>query len=58
MLGKTLGHHQITSQLGKGGMGEVLDIGLAKAYAGGQAELNLSTSPTLSKVCADWLEPF
>jgi Tol biopolymer transport system component len=27
---------------------KVLDFGLAKAYAGGQAELNLSTSPTLS----------
>jgi len=23
MIGKTLGHYQITSQLGKGGMGEV-----------------------------------
>jgi serine/threonine protein kinase len=23
MIGKTLGHHEITSQLGKGGMGEV-----------------------------------
>ena len=23
MIGKTLGHYQVTSQLGKGGMGEV-----------------------------------
>ncbi len=31
MIGKTLAHYEITSQLGKGGMGEVLDFGLAKA---------------------------
>ena len=24
MIGKTLGHYQISSQLGKGGMGEVI----------------------------------
>jgi len=30
MIGKTLGHYQITSQIGKGGMGEVFQ---AKAWA-------------------------
>jgi serine/threonine protein kinase len=26
MIGKTLGHYQITSQIGKGGMGEVYQV--------------------------------
>ncbi len=36
MIGKTLGHYQVTSQLGKGGMGEVFvadDLNLNRKVA-------------------------
>ena len=38
MIGKTLGHYQITSQLGKGGMGEVFQASPTLTTGVGQHE--------------------
>ena len=69
MIGRTLGHYQITSQLGKGGRGEVFrakdqKLGreiaikvLPEEFGRDTEETNLSNSPTLLHSRASFQEP-
>jgi serine/threonine protein kinase len=58
MIGKTLAHYEITSQLGKGGMGEVYqakDRKLRRKEAASTASAGEGSRPKIN-IVVNWLE--